>query len=258
MTTLDEKLYRDLVGDAWESRYRDRFAELAAGGPKLGWNAEAAWTPMWGFKRQIPVFRGLVLLFPIIGIVATNFLGLVWGYVLPIVITGVIYGVFGDWLYYVHLRGVLTTAAQQSDATRRERVLKRARVDEGALHIFATVITLAFTALLIMASVPPEPHDKHRQPVATVKADLRNLVTAQDAFFMDSSRFTLMLPPAYYSSSTDVTVHVLYADSTSWGAEGRYEGVGVRCEIFVGRAVGLRLATMDGEPACEGGTSERH
>lgn len=84
--------------------------------------------------------------------------------------------------------------------------------------------------------------------VAAMKSDLRNLVTAEEAFFADSVHYTANLGHLRYRPSVGNTVRVtLTVDG--WTAVMTNPRTAVRCVIFVG-ARGIAPAVKEGAPAC--------
>ncbi len=104
MTAAEERLYAQVVGEAWRTRYRERFEALESGGSVVSFNPEAAFTPLWGFWRLIPLLQVLGLGFVFLGSLVTMLWGLAAGVLVPTLLYGLTYGLFGDWLYWRRLR----------------------------------------------------------------------------------------------------------------------------------------------------------
>jgi hypothetical protein len=116
----------------------------------------------------------------------------------------------------------------------------------------------AFLFLLVVVMVPKFAcgcGGKGKAYLALLKSDLRNLVTAEEAFFADHHRFGLMRDlvrdNAFYTSSGDSIV-VVGADTVGWRATGTHMNLpDVECGIWVGvRPPDGMHGAREGEPAC--------
>lgn len=86
--------------------------------------------------------------------------------------------------------------------------------------------------------------------IANMKSDLRNLVTAQEAYFADNVRYTRRLSDLNFVPSFGVTIEMRLTADGWWGRA--RNTTGVECEIFVGSSTGGSLARREGAPACSG------
>ena len=81
--------------------------------------------------------------------------------------------------------------------------------------------------------------------IATMKADLRNLVTAQEAYFADHSQYPGTLTTTQYQASTGVTISNITPGTGTFSANAAFVGGTTRtCTIQVG------TGQFDGEPRC--------
>jgi hypothetical protein len=81
-----------------------------------------------------------------------------------------------------------------------------------------------------------------------MKSDLRNLVTAQEAYFSDNnSTYASSISDmgTTYKASSGVTVTMGTVTNTGWGATAGHASTAKTCEISVGGT-----ATNEGEPVC--------
>src|SRR5436190_1062349 len=105
-----------------------------------------------------------------------------------------------------------------------------------------------FTALALGA-VPKMAGTKEKAYLAEMKSDLRNLVTAEEAYFADSTRFTTNLG-SMYSASSGVTGPTIATTADGWTAHVGQTSTVYTCAIFVG-STPLAPATAEGAPACD-------
>jgi hypothetical protein len=96
---------------------------------------------------------------------------------------------------------------------------------------------------------------KRKSYIADVKADLRNLVTAQEQFFADSGRYAASeeeLPPLRIHFFSEVEFASLTAWGNGFGARVRHPSGGLPdCWITVGPLPDGDVNLNDGEPQCD-------
>lgn len=208
-------------------------------------NWEAALVPCWGWLRRVPIARGLSLLFPfgVIAVLGTE-RTLFWtdiaaGLAVPSVAYGILYGIAGDWMMR-HARSKQAPGTAERELT----------VGGLLWHVFFSALMLAALFVVVIAAIAP--NHRHDQAFrGAMKSDLRNLVTAQEAYFADHSRFAATLDSLLYESSLNVTVSLIHTDSLSWAAEASYRDVAQRCRISIGRWDGAPADSLEGSPICD-------
>lgn len=86
---------------------------------------------------------------------------------------------------------------------------------------------------------------------AAMKSDLRNLVTAEEAYFADNLAYTAKLEDLGFTASSGVSIHDLAvaADGNGWSATATHSEVSVSCSIYVGSAADA-AGVPDGSPQC--------
>jgi len=81
------------------------------------------------------------------------------------------------------------------------------------------LIVVVIIGLLATIAIPKVANTKQKAYVAQMKSDLKNLATAQEAFFYDSTYYTSSLASLNnFSPSTGVTLNVLEATPGGWSA----------------------------------------
>ena len=111
------------------------------------------------------------------------------------------------------------------------------------------VLAAALFAALALGAVPKFEGTKERAYLASMKSDLRNLVTAEEAYFADSTRFTTNLGTSFATTS-NVTGPEIKLTATGWTAKVGHTTTIYTCAIFVGQTP-LPPATIEGHPACD-------
>jgi len=115
------------------------------------------------------------------------------------------------------------------------------------------LIVVVIIGILAAIAIPKFSNTKQQAYVATLKTDLRNLVTSDEAYFDEFSTYTTALATTQFQPSQGVTYSVTAATGTGWGATATHVGlIGATpsgCHIAVGTA--LTTATeAEGAPFC--------
>src|SRR5256885_7085873 len=122
------------------------------------------------------------------------------------------------------------------------------------------VIGVQTCALLV---IPKFANTKEKAYLASMKSDLRNLVTAEEAYFADSIKYTTTKScvnpaPAGSGAYCTTTCNTLGAITTGTGSQAGWTAsvtnanTAKSCEIFVGATTpALGIATSEGAPACK-------
>jgi prepilin-type N-terminal cleavage/methylation domain-containing protein len=113
------------------------------------------------------------------------------------------------------------------------------------------LIVVVIIGLLAAFAIPKFANTKQKAYVAQMKSDLRNLATAEEAFFYDSIFYTAGLPALNnFRASTGVTLTVLEASAKGWSAEAVHAQTARKCVLFQGGAAAVAPATVEGRITC--------
>jgi prepilin-type N-terminal cleavage/methylation domain-containing protein len=114
------------------------------------------------------------------------------------------------------------------------------------------LIVVVIIGLLATIAIPKFSNTKEKAYVASMKSDLRNLATAEEAFFYDSTKYTTNFalmnnfnPSAGVTMTVNATTSGWSASTTSAFAPGR------QCALFSGTAAPLAPATVEGRITCQ-------
>ena len=99
------------------------------------------------------------------------------------------------------------------------------------------LIVVVIIGILASIAIPKFANTKEKAYLAAMKADLRNLVTAQESYFEENMTYTTSLGTAY-NSSAGVTVTIGSVTSTGWAATASHNGSTKLCRIAIGPAAG--------------------
>ncbi len=115
------------------------------------------------------------------------------------------------------------------------------------------LIVVVIIGILAAIAIPKFANTKQQAYLATLKEDLRNLVTAEEAYFSNFTTYTGTLTTTQFSPSAGVTYTVSSATGTGWAATATHTGlVGASiagCHVAIG--AGETTATNnEGSPYC--------
>src|SRR2546425_1022960 len=116
------------------------------------------------------------------------------------------------------------------------------------------LIVVVIIGILAAIAIPKFANTKEKAYIASMKSDLRNMVTAQEAFFADSVKYSANVgtnPGQVQWNPTQGNVLVTTdATAPGWTAEVSNPNTPVHCFVYVQR-VPAAPATTEGAPACK-------
>ena len=114
------------------------------------------------------------------------------------------------------------------------------------------LIVVVIIGILAAIAIPKFANTKEKAYIASMKSDLRNLVTAEEAYFADSVKYTSNLGTAFTTTSGVVGPTITYpvASNDGWTAWVKHTTTTKTCAIYVG-STPLAPANKEGEPKCQ-------
>ena len=123
------------------------------------------------------------------------------------------------------------------------------------------LIVVVIIGILAAIAIPKFANTKEKAYLASMKSDLRNLVTAEEAYFSDYTTYvggnatnlagtgTPLDPTTQFVPSAGVSVAVTPNAGIGYSASATHTGTTKTCAIFLGTGP-LARATVVGEPKC--------
>jgi prepilin-type N-terminal cleavage/methylation domain-containing protein len=119
------------------------------------------------------------------------------------------------------------------------------------------LIVVVIIGILAAIAIPKFANTKEKAYIASMKSDLRNLVTAEEAFFADSVRYSATLSCATptpagavaFCTTTGVTINNPTITTDGWTATAFHTTTSKTCAIYVG-TTSVSPANKEGEPKC--------
>ncbi|MBI2616084.1 MAG: prepilin-type N-terminal cleavage/methylation domain-containing protein [Gemmatimonadetes bacterium] len=126
------------------------------------------------------------------------------------------------------------------------------RHPETGFTLIELLIVVVIIGILAAIAIPKFANTKEKAYVASMKSDLRNLVSAQESYLADNQTYASGLGALDFTQSTAVTVTVATGTASGWGATATHSSTAITCAIFYGSgATPVAPATKEGEPACQ-------
>jgi prepilin-type N-terminal cleavage/methylation domain-containing protein len=121
------------------------------------------------------------------------------------------------------------------------------------------LIVVVIIGILAAIAIPKFANTKEKAYLASMKSDLRNMATTQEAYFADFQVYvagsasnvggTTAAVNGFVPSS-GVTVTAAASGGTGWSSTAGHSGTTKTCAIFVGVAA-VAPALVEGEPKCQ-------
>ena len=111
------------------------------------------------------------------------------------------------------------------------------------------LIVVVIIGILAAIAIPKFANTKGKAYIASMKSDLRNLVTAEEAYFADSVKYTTNLG-TMFSTTTGVVGPTIALTADGWTAQVSHNVTTKTCVIYVG-STPLAPATKEGAPQCQ-------
>ena len=116
------------------------------------------------------------------------------------------------------------------------------------------LIVVVIIGILAAIAIPKFANTKQKAYITAMKSDLRNLVTAEEAYFSDSSKYTATVGDLKYQSTTGVNSPTITAPANtgSWYATVTHTQLsGTTCGVSVNTTNPLVAGATEGAPVCQ-------
>jgi type IV pilus assembly protein PilA len=114
------------------------------------------------------------------------------------------------------------------------------------------LIVVVIIGILAAIAIPKFANTKSKAYITAMKSDLRNLVTAQEGFFFDSSKYSNSIASINFKQSTGVNVPVITAGPGYWSATVSHSQLPASvCGIGVNTTNPIVSTVSDGITACQ-------
>ncbi len=124
-------------------------------------------------------------------------------------------------------------------------------LDRKGFTLIELLIVVVIIGILAAIAIPKFSNTKEKAYLAAMKSDLRNLVTAEEAYFSDFTTYTSSGAAANFTTSAGVaiTITVSAGPPVSYKGIATHTGTAESCAIYINETAALP-ATNEGEPKC--------
>ncbi|MGH7606511.1 MAG: type IV pilin protein [Gemmatimonadales bacterium] len=126
-------------------------------------------------------------------------------------------------------------------------------VQSRGFTLIELLIVVVIIGILAAIAIPKFANTKEKAYLAQMKADLRNLATAEEAYFYDHTTYTTSFAALNnFKPSAGVTLTWGTVDAQGWGASASHANLPATqiCALFMG-PYPVAPATTDGQVACQ-------
>ena len=126
------------------------------------------------------------------------------------------------------------------------------RTNRKGFTLIELLIVVVIIGILAAIAIPKFASTKGKAYVTAMKSDLRNIVTAEEAFFSDSSKYTGTITDLAFQPSPDVTSK-LQSGPGWWSATATHSQLPStqQCGIAMNTTNPTVAGANDGEAACK-------
>jgi Tfp pilus assembly protein PilE len=131
-------------------------------------------------------------------------------------------------------------------------MLTKKHVGHGiAMLVLSIPMFFIWLGIVAAIAIPKFANTEEKADVASMKADLRNLITAQEVYFADNVTYSHTIARLNYSVSAGNQIVIIEASGTGWSATAASSGTSRTCGIFVGNVTPPVEGEAEGAPTCQ-------
>jgi prepilin-type N-terminal cleavage/methylation domain-containing protein len=114
------------------------------------------------------------------------------------------------------------------------------------------LIVVVIIGILAAIAIPKFQNTKGKANAAALKSDLRNLSTAEEAYYYDNEAYTSVIGNLAFSTSPGVVLTVVNATASGWSAKATHPAsYPLTCAIYFGNVPATPPATVEGLIGCQ-------
>ena len=114
------------------------------------------------------------------------------------------------------------------------------------------LIVVVIIGILAAIAIPKFQNTKGKANAAALKSDIRNLATAQEAYFYDYAAYATAVSQLSFASSPGVVLTIVQGTSSGWSAQATHPAsFPLTCALFQGNVPAATPATVEGMIGCQ-------
>lgn len=124
--------------------------------------------------------------------------------------------------------------------------------NRAGFTLIELLIVVVIIGILAAFAIPKFQSTKGKANAAALRSDIRNLATAQEAYFYEYSAYSTDLTALNFNGSQGVVITFGTATAGGWSAKVTHPlAYPIECALFVGGVPALAPATVEGLVACQ-------
>jgi type IV pilus assembly protein PilA len=125
------------------------------------------------------------------------------------------------------------------------------RQHRSGFTLIELLIVVVIIGILAAIAIPKFSMTKGRSYAASIKSDLKNVATAQEAYFYENNTYSTARADLNFNGSPGVTITIVSATASGWSATAWHPAASpLECGLFMGAAPALSGATAEGLIGC--------
>ena len=116
------------------------------------------------------------------------------------------------------------------------------------------LIVVVIIGILAAIAIPKFANTKQKAYITGMKSDLRNLVTAEEAYFADSSKYTAVVANLKFQSTSQVSSPAITTGTGLWYATVSHSQVIAppsACGVAINTTNPVVAGATEGDPVCQ-------
>ena len=112
------------------------------------------------------------------------------------------------------------------------------------------LIVVVIIGILAAIAIPKFANTKEKAYAASMRADLRNLATAQEGYLADYVTYTSVLTNLNFMTSPGNTVSITTATGAGWAGTAKNNATNMTCAVYVGNVTPPISGQPEGSVQC--------
>ena len=130
--------------------------------------------------------------------------------------------------------------------------MPRRHPERAGFTLIELLIVVVIIGILAAIAIPKFNNTKGKAYYASMKSDLRNMMTAQESYNYDHQTYTTVLDSLNMNLSSGDSLTIVQGTASGWSAwVTNPEAAPHMCAVFVGTASPIAPATDEGQIACQ-------